>query len=152
MIMHNPAQVTVSRVSWNAACSRLRAIRKVVFVQEQKVPEELEWDGIDELCLHALAATAAGEAVGTGRLLPDGQIGRMAVLAHWRKQGVGGLILSELIAAARESGHAAVELSAQTHAIGFYRRFGFEIVSGEYLDAGIPHRTMRLVLLKPLPE
>lgn len=151
-IMHSSAQVTVRRVSWNEACARLRAIRKAVFVEEQNVPEELEWDGIDELCLHALAATAAGEAVGTGRLLPDGHIGRMAVLAHWRNQGVGGLILAELIAAARELQHATVELSAQTHAIGFYRRFGFEVVSGEFFDAGIPHRAMRLALLKPPAE
>ena len=151
MIMHSPAQVTVCRVNWNDAGTRLRVIRNTVFVEEQKVPEELEWDGIDESCLHALAETVAGEAIGTGRLLPDGHIGRMAVLAHWRKQGVGGMILAELIAAAREVRHQAVELSAQTHAIGFYRRFGFEVVSGEYLDAGIPHRTMRLELFKPLP-
>jgi predicted GNAT family N-acyltransferase len=72
----------------------------------------------------------------------------MAVLAPWRRSGVGAAMLAELIVAARERHHAAVELSAQTHAIGFYRRFGFEVISAEYLDAGIPHRSMRLALLK----
>lgn len=130
----------------------LRAIRKTVFVEEQSVPEELEWDGIDERCLHVLAATGAGEAIGTGRLLPDGHIGRMAVVPQWRRRGVGGMLLAELLAAAREQQHQAVELSAQIHAIGFYRRFGFEVVSGEYMDAGIPHRAMRLALVKPPRE
>ena len=76
----------------------------------------------------------------------------MAVIKEWRGRGVGGAILAELIAAAREARHSMVELSAQTHAIGFYRRYGFEVVSEEYLDAGIPHRTMRLSLFRPRPE
>jgi predicted GNAT family N-acyltransferase len=144
-------EISVRRVHWHEAAGELRAIRKTVFVGEQNVPEELEWDGMDERCLHVLAATASGEPVGTGRLLPDAHIGRMAVLVQWRRSGIGALMLAELICAARERNHPAVELSAQTHAIGFYRRFGFEIVSGEYLDAGIPHRTMRLSLLTPPP-
>ncbi len=145
--MNISPQVTVRRVSWSEAGAALRAIRKLVFVDEQRVPEELEWDRIDEHCLHVLAAAAGGDAVGTGRLLPDGHIGRMAVMQGWRRRGVGGAILMELIVAAREARHPMVELSAQTHAIAFYRRYGFEVVSEEYLDAGIPHRTMRLLLL-----
>ena len=149
--MQNPLQVTVRRVGWNEAGAALRAIRKAVFVVEQGVPEELEWDGIDGQCVHVLAASAAGEAIGTGRLLPDGHIGRMAVLKQSRGHGVGGMMLTELIAAAREQHHSVVELSAQTHAVEFYRRHGFAVVSGEYLEAGIPHRAMRLVLVKPPP-
>ena len=87
----------VRRVNWHDACDRLRAIRTSVFVQEQHVPEELEWDGLDEHCLHVLAEAAAGDAIGTGRLLPDGHIGRMAVVAAWRGRGVGGMLLAELI-------------------------------------------------------
>ena len=147
--MHSPSQVTVSRVDWNASGTALRAIRTAVFVDEQNVPAELEWDGIDERCLHVLATTPAGEAIGTGRLLPDGHIGRMAVLKPWRGNGVGSMILAELLEAAREQRHLVVELSAQTHAIEFYRRHGFEAVSGEYLEAGIPHRTMRWSPVKP---
>lgn len=137
------------RVGWHAAGDLLRAVRKTVFVVEQSVPEQLEWDGLDEQCIHVLAETAAGEAIGTGRLLPDGHIGRMAVLKHWRGKGVGSAILEELIAAARERGFESAALNAQTHALGFYARLGFEVVGDEFMEAGIPHRTMRLVLIKP---
>lgn len=132
------------RADWNADNAVLSAVRYEVFVVEQRVPAELEWDGLDAQCLHVVAETAGGDAVGTGRLLPDGHIGRMAVLKRWRQRGVGSLLLAELLDAARSRGHAAVELSAQTHAIGFYERFGFKVISGEYPDAGIPHRTMRI--------
>ncbi len=142
--MSSSSAFSVTRVSWNDAHDVLRAIRKAVFVDEQRVPETLEWDGRDGDCIQVLARAADGEAIGTGRLLPDGHIGRMAVLEPWRGKGVGAALLRELIAAARERGHAGAQLSAQTHAIGFYRRFGFEVSSEEYLDAGIPHRSMRL--------
>lgn len=145
------AQVTVRRVSWESAFRELRAIRAAVFVAEQGVPEELEWDDLDRQCLHALATSVAGGAVGTGRLLPDGHIGRMAILAPWRRRGIGGLILQDLVAAARERGHKLIELSAQTHAMEFYRRFGFQEVGGEYLEAGIRHRRMQLSLVKSQP-
>ena len=144
--MSHSAGFSVRRVSWTEAHAVLGAIRKAVFVEEQRVPEALEWDGLDGGCIQVLAMAADGKAIGTGRLLPDGHIGRMAVLKPWRGKGVGAALLRELIAAAREHGHRSAELSAQTHAIGFYRRFGFEVASGEYLDAGIPHRAMRLAL------
>lgn len=149
--MHSSSPITVRRVTWTEASAELCAIRRTVFIVEQHVPEELEWDGIDEQCLHVLATSATGEAIGTGRLLPDGHIGRMAVLNPWRGQGIGGKILAELLAVAGEHEHKSVELSAQTHAIGFYQRFGFVVAGGEYLDAGISHRTMRLSLIKPPP-
>jgi len=149
--MERPPQVTVRRVSWSDAGAALREIRLAVFVREQHVPEDLEWDGMDEKCLHVLAETSAGEAVGTARLLPDAHIGRMAVLPAWRQRGVGGMLLIELMTAARERGQYAIELSAQTHAIGFYRRFGFEVFGGEYMDAGIPHRIMRCSAVRPPP-
>ena len=144
--MGNPAAFSVRRVSWKDAQAALGAVRKAVFVEEQRVPEALEWDGLDDACIQVLASAADGAPIGTGRLLPDGHIGRMAVLRAWRGKGVGAALLRELIVAAREQGHANAELSAQTHALGFYRRFGFEVTSAEYLDAGIPHRAMRLAL------
>lgn len=137
---------SVARVSWSQAQAVLSTIRKAVFVDEQRVPATLEWDGLDDDCVHVLATAADGRAIGTGRLLPDGHIGRMAVLRAWRGKGVGTALLQELLVAARERGHAHAQLSAQTHALEFYRRFGFEETSGEYLDAGIPHRAMRLAL------
>lgn len=147
--MSGSSQFTVKRISWHEAGDALRAIRTTVFVDEQRVPEELEWDGLDEQCTHALAQTAAGEAIGTGRLLPDGHIGRMAVVKLWRRKGVGSAILKELIAAAVDAGHDSVVLNAQTRALGFYARFGFEVESDVFMEAGISHRSMRLALLRP---
>lgn len=141
--MPDPFRFSVMRAQWPRDEAALRAVRTAVFIDEQRVPPDLEWDGVDEHCLHVLARDGAGAAIGTGRLLPDGRIGRMAVLQARRGRGVGAAILHELTAAARERGFAAVELSAQTHALGFYQRYGFTVISGEYFDAGIPHRTMR---------
>lgn len=139
---------TVRRVSWSEAGYRLRAVRTAVFVDEQNVPVELEWDGLDADGLHVVAESINGEAIGTGRLLPDGRIGRMAVSKPWRGRGVGRALLLDLLAAAREGGLERVELNAQTHAVGFYARFEFRLVSGEFMDAGIPHRTMQMDLIK----
>lgn len=129
--------------SWDEARLDARRIRELVFVREQAVPLELEMDEQDPRCDHALAYTADGAAIGTGRLLPDGHIGRMAVLKEWRGKGVGGLLLLALVEHARSRGHATLRLNAQTHAAGFYRRFGFDIAGAEFMEAGIPHVAMR---------
>ena len=136
-------QFHVSRVEWHDREADLSALRKAVFCAEQGVPESLEIDGIDPDCLH-VAAIAGGRLVGTGRLLPSGRIGRMAVAADWRGRGVGRALLTALVAEARRLGHQSVCLSAQTGAIGFYEKMGFRAVSGVYMEAGIPHRDMRL--------
>lgn len=144
--MSAPAGFRVDEVPWATHAGVLGAVRREVFVIEQHVPEDLEWDGLDPGCRHALATDAAGRAIGTGRLLPDGHIGRMAVLASWRGRGVGGALLARLVAIARARGDAVAVLNAQTHAVGFYRRAGFEVSSAEFMDAGIPHVEMRRVL------
>lgn len=126
---------------WEADQAALRAIREQVFVREQSVPLELEWDEFDTVSRHVLAE-ARGRAIGTGRLLPDGHIGRMAVLAGWRDRGVGSALLQFLLGMARDAGHERVMLSAQVRATAFYRRFGFEVEGGEFPEAGIPHITM----------
>lgn len=118
-------------------------IRYAVFVDEQKVPAEIELDDRDALSLHALALDAQGRVLGTGRLLPDGHIGRMAVLQSARGQGVGTALLRALLQAARARGDREVVLSAQTHAMPFYEKAGFIAEGDEYDDAGIPHRQMR---------
>ena len=146
--MGNSAEFSVQRVSWKQAHTVLGAIRKAVFVDEQRVPEELEWDGRDDGCIQVLATAADGEAIGTGRLLPDGHIGRMAVLKDWRGQGAGRAMLRRLIEAARERGHREVALSAQVHALEFYRAEGFEPEGAVYEEAGISHQAMRLRLLR----
>lgn len=135
------AALTVRLGSWDELSALASPIRFTVFVDEQKVPVELELDEFDPLSCHALAL-AGDEAVGTGRLLPDGHIGRMAVLAGWRGRGVGALLLQALIDEAQRRGLARVVLNAQTHALGFYARFGFVPEGEEYEEAGLPHRTM----------
>ena len=132
-------------LDWQAAQAEAKRIRFAVFVEEQRVPAELEMDDMDANCLHALAYEDAG-AIATGRLLPDGHIGRMAVLKHWRGRGVGRAILRRLIEAARARGDREVLLSSQVHAIGFYRAEGFAAEGAVYDEAGIPHQAMRLVL------
>jgi predicted GNAT family N-acyltransferase len=118
-------------------------IRYEVFVIEQNVPVELEWDDMDKVCLHAVAYDEQGQAIGTGRLLPDGHIGRMAVRKAARGTGVGGALLEALMARAKERGDRSVLLSAQTHAEPFYLRYGFVREGKEFMEAGIPHIHMR---------
>lgn len=144
---------TVSIADWDAAADRsaCEGLRLAVFVEEQHVPEHEEWDGHDEQALHVVARDRDGVAIGTGRLLPDGRIGRMAVASAWRARGVGAAILRELIRQAHERGHSEAVLSSQVHAIPFYERFGFVAEGQEYDDAGIPHRTMRLSLFDRRP-
>ena len=136
----------VELLDWEAARPLAAPIRFAVFVEEQKVPEEAEIDERDPHCVHALAWSDDGRPLGTGRLLPDGHIGRMAVLRQARGSGVGSALLRALMQAARRRGDRELMLSAQTHAIGFYERFGFVAEGEQYDDAGIPHRAMRLVL------
>ena len=140
-----PGEIEIQKVTWEDAEAVLRSIRTRVFIQEQGVPEELEWDGLDARCVH-LVAVAAGEPVGTVRLLPDAHIGRMAVLKDWRNKKVGAALLRGIIDIARKEGMRQVDLNAQTSARGFYEKHGFRSVGGEFMDAGIPHYHMMLAL------
>jgi predicted GNAT family N-acyltransferase len=144
MIRIDPARIEL--LDWQLARDAAAPIRFTVFVQEQNVPPEIEMDEHDARCVHALAFDGANRAIGTARLLPDGHIGRMAVLREWRGRGAGSLILAALIARAKQRGDKAVVLSAQTHAITFYQRHGFAAEGEVYLEAGIRHRQMRRTL------
>lgn len=130
---------------WDSLGQAAGAVRHDVFVVEQGVPEALELDEMDACSLHALALDPSGQALGTGRLLPDGHIGRMAVLAAARGQGIGGAILGTLVEQARRRGDRFVLLHAQTHAEAFYRRHGFVPEGEQFMEAGIPHILMRCV-------
>jgi predicted GNAT family N-acyltransferase len=131
----------IELMSWENARAQASAIRLAVFVEEQGVPREIEMDEIDAQCVHALAFED-GAAVGTGRLLPDGHIGRMAILKPWRGRGIGSAILHSLIEAARRRGDREVMLSAQVHAVDFYRAHGFAPEGEVYEEAGIAHQAM----------
>ena len=141
------APFTVSLVCWHDGEPLLRAIREAVFIREQNVPAELEWDGKDDTCRHALALSLNGDAIGCGRMQPNGHIGRVAVLPQWRKQKVGTAIIEALLDEARSRGYKQVDVDAQIHAIPFYQNFGFVEHGKEFLDAGMPHKKMKLKLL-----
>ena len=128
--------------SWQDSKAGLGKVRHVVFVEEQQVPEALEWDGLDDACHHVLVSDANHQPVATGRMKPDGHIGRMAVLQSCRGQGIGSAVLIALLEAARQQGVETVFLHAQVSAIAFYERHGFVVNSEQFMDAGIPHKTM----------
>lgn len=131
----------IELMEWEQARSLASPIRFEVFVREQRVPAEIELDDQDGVSLHAIGFIG-GKAVATGRLLPDGHIGRMAVLKEWRGRGLGGALLARLIDAARRRGDREVALSAQVHAVDFYRAHGFRPVGEAYVEAGIDHQAM----------
>lgn len=139
--MHPDFRLTHAR--WEDDQEALGAIRRAVFIEEQQVPKALEWDGLDAGSHHVLVTDADQRPVATGRMLPDGHIGRMAVLPDCRGQGIGSAVLAALLEVARQQGYADVFLHAQVSAIAFYQRHGFVVSSDVFMDAGIPHRTMR---------
>lgn len=136
----------IELMEWDKAQPIAGPIRFAIFVGEQNVPPGIELDELDAKCLHAIAYDPEGKAIGTGRLLPDGHIGRMAVVKDWRRQGVGAEILEALVAEAARRGHAEVVLSAQLQAAEFYRSHGFVAEGKVYQEAGILHQAMRRVL------
>lgn len=124
--------------------SDIEKIRTEVFTLEQNVPLELEWDEHDATATHILAYWQ-DKAVATARLLKDGHIGRMAVLKAYRGRHVGESMLKFLINIAKQHAIHKIELSAQEHALEFYKKYGFTVISEVYMDAGIPHYDMRLI-------
>jgi predicted GNAT family N-acyltransferase len=134
-------KTTVSVADWHKNNADIRRIRDTVFVVEQSVPPELEWDAEDSSAVHFLAYEG-DFAIGTVRLLPDGEIGRLSVLKDWRGLDVGDALLSAVIKEAEKRGLNEQKLSAQVQAAAFYQRFGFIVVSDEFLEAGLPHVDM----------
>ena len=132
----------VRRAEWTQDEAALAGIRRRVFIEEQRVPEDLEWDGLDEAATHLIVESTDGEPIATVRLLKDGHIGRMAVMRDWRGRGVGRALLAAILTTARNAGLDAVFLHAQIDAIPFYERSGFVAEGDIFMDAGIPHRTM----------
>lgn len=141
------ANFSVTRTTWAKDAERLRTVRLTVFVIEQQVDEEEEWDEADAECSHVLAVSSDGAPIGTGRLDPAGKIGRMAVLAQWRGHDVGKRIMDVLLDIAQERGFERVYLNAQITARGFYERFGFAAVGDTFIEANILHVRMERELV-----
>ena len=137
--------LTVREAFWSKDKNALRAIRKVVFIQEQNVPQELEWDDRDAECWHVLVEQN-GKAVATGRLDTDGKIGRMAVLKEVRGQNIGVAVLNQLKTIAKREGITKTYMHAQCHAIDFYLKNGYQAIGDVYDEAGIPHQNAEEVL------
>lgn len=137
--------IKIQLISWSEGAQELQSIRTEVFMREQGVSAELEWDGLDEAATHLLLRNAHNEAIGCARILHDAHIGRMAILKAWRNKGYGAAMLNAAIEFCCEHHAKTITLSAQVNAIGFYERAGFSVCSEVYLDANIPHQDMQLI-------
>lgn len=142
--MGNP--FTVSLIGWHDGKLLLRSVREAVFIHEQGIPEAEEWDGQDENCRHALALSLQGDAIGCGRMQPDGHIGHIAVLAQWRKQKIGTAIMEALLDYARTHDYPQVSVDVPPHYVPFYRGIGFAEQDETPMIAGVPHQRMHLKL------
>lgn len=141
-----PPAIRIILGTWERLRDDAYAVRHEVFVVEQAVPPEIELDDDDPLSVHAVAYGPDDIPIATGRLLPDGHIGRMAVCKRARGTGVGGQVLDALIAQGHGDGHRMLLLHAQTHARGFYEAHGFTAQGEEFIEAGIAHVAMTRTL------
>lgn len=145
-VLSSAGGYTVTAASWQSDRAALMQVRRCVFIDEQQVPEALEWDDDDAICTHVLAWNSKRDAVGTARLHPSGRVGRVAVLKEHRGGGVGKLLMVTLISLARREGIERLVLHSQVQALGFYRRLEFTPFGEEFLEAGIAHIEMQLTL------
>lgn len=133
--------VSIELAAWRLDEGAIARVRRAVFIEEQAVPEALEWEDVDPEC-DWVVARHGREVVGVARLTPDGRVGRMAVLPAWRARGVGSRLLQAVLERARARGIERVTLNAQVQAVPFYARAGFRAEGPVFPDAGIPHRMM----------
>jgi predicted GNAT family N-acyltransferase len=136
-------KIKIVETTWAISEVHLRAVRTPVFIQEQLVTPEFEWDDIDTTAVHVLA-TLNNEAIACLRIIDYHKIGRMAVLKQYRGNGLGAALLLAAVAICKTRGAQQITLSAQTHAIPFYEKCGFKVSSAVYQDLHIPHVDMRM--------
>ncbi len=134
--------MNIKVVSYEASEGDIRFVRNTVFGEEQKVPRELDWDEADPYCIHVVATDDEGNPIGTGRMQPDGRIGRLSILKSWRRQGIGTRMLEALVESARRGGLEKVYLHAQLQAVPFYEKRGFKKNGEAFAEAGILHINM----------
>ena len=128
--------------TWNDDSDQIYFVRKAVFVEEQGIPEDLDFDGLDPECWHVLTCTSKSEPIGTARMQRDGHIGRIAVLKNWRRKGVGARLLASLVKKAVEQDLTGVYLHSQAQAVSFYEKRGFRKEGDIFMEADIPHQKM----------
>lgn len=130
---------------WNKLEQEAKFIRKQVFIIEQNIPEEEEWDDQDMISDHFVVYDQ-DQPIATARLLQNNSVGRVAVLKAYRGQGIGRMIMLEIIRQAHQQDRKFLQLSSQVHAISFYEKLGFSIQGDAYDECGIPHIKMQLVI------
>ena len=130
---------------WNKLEQEAKFIRKQVFIIEQNIPEEEEWDDQDMISDHFVVYDQ-DQPIATARLLQNNSVGRVAVLKAYRGQGIGSMIMLEIIRQAHQQDRTFLQLSSQVHAISFYEKLGFSIQGDAYDECGIPHIKMQLVI------
>ena len=133
--------IKICITNWDSNNDSLVRIRRQVFIEEQNVPEDMEWDEHDSSSTHFLA-TLDNIVIATARLKTDGQIGRMAVLAEYRNKGIGSKLLQFVLLTAKQQKQKKVYLHAQVSAIPFYKKHGFTASGDIFYEANIPHREM----------
>lgn len=130
---------------WEKLSFDARLIRELVFIQEQQIAAEDEWDDQDAIALHFVIYDG-DQPIGTARLLPNLSVGRVAVLASYRNKGIGKLLMDAIIASVQREQRPFIHLSAQVHAQSFYEKLGFQVQGSVYDECGIPHVKMTLSL------
>ncbi|NVJ51595.1 MAG: GNAT family N-acetyltransferase [Gammaproteobacteria bacterium] len=140
------SEIVIQEVSWFDYQEKLAEVREKVFVYEQRVAPEIEVDGRDPDCFHVLVLNDNNEAIGAGRLTPEGKIGRVSVLLPYRGLGLGSQILQKLIEIADRERLSPVKLHAQIQAVSFYERHQFTPNGPVFMEAGIPHQSMKRFL------
>jgi predicted GNAT family N-acyltransferase len=141
----NKLNINIVETTWAQSELQLRAVRTPVFIFEQNVAPDFEWDELDAMAVHLLA-TLNNEPIACLRIIDYHKIGRMAVLKQYRGNGLGAALLLAAVRICKQHGSKLMELSAQTHAIGFYEKSGFKVTSDIYQDLHIPHVDMQLEL------
>lgn len=136
--------------AWDQLQHDAMSVREQVFIQEQQIAAQDEWDEQDAVSLH-FVIYRDGQAIATARLLQDHSVGRVAVLKAYRGQGLGQLIMQYIIALAQQQQRPQLHLSAQTHALDFYKQLGFEQQGEVYLECNIPHIHMQLLFIENSP-
>ena len=136
------SSVKLHHATWQDDSDMIYSVRKIVFVEEQGISEELDFDGLDPDCWHVLANASQSESIGTARMQKDGHIGRIAVLEDWRRKGVETRLLRSLLRMASEKGFLKVYLHAQVQAVFFYEKLGFKKEGDIFIEADIQHQKM----------